>query len=88
MGWDLTLPSKLVRAFARARLHGLVSDFVGGDSRVFMVTSLKTLFGKKEKKKKVYDSWIPSGSYTNERAREKGPSKGVLNFFPIGFSPC
>ena len=32
--------------------------------------------------KKVYDSWIPSGSYINERAREKGPSKGVLNFFP------
>ena len=29
-GWDLTLPSKLVRACARARFHGLVLD--DGDS--------------------------------------------------------
>ena len=46
-GWDLTLPSKLVRAVARARFYGLVSDFVGGYSRVFMVTPLKTRLGKK-----------------------------------------
>ena len=45
-GWDLTLPSKLVRACARARFHGLVLDN-GDSSPCISRHTVKNPFGEK-----------------------------------------